>query len=50
MAEHLMTVTYTIHDDGLWVECSCGWEQPAGFSPSPEDLLSLAETHRGAAS
>lgn len=34
--EHESSLTYTIDDNGIWLECECGFKKNLGFAPSVE--------------
>lgn len=42
-----MTVvaTYTTDDDGIHLECECGWSIVVGYRPSVANLAALADAH-----
>lgn len=48
MNEHLMTLTYTVDDDGIWLRCDCGWERNLGFTVIVDDAVSVSNQHRDA--
>ena len=45
MSAHIITVTYTWQDDGIWLECTCGEPLGAGFEPGIAALGELAAWH-----
>ena len=45
--QHVMTLGYTISDDGVWIDCSCGWHHNLGFDADPFDAASIASQHLG---
>lgn len=40
-----VTVTYTTDDDGIHLECECGWSIAVGHDPSVVNLAALAQHH-----
>lgn len=45
MSEHNVILTYTINDDGVWLECSCGWSHNLGQHPTVEAAVDAEEDH-----
>lgn len=43
--EHHVAVRYTSRDDGIHLDCSCGFDQPADFWPTPQLLLDMEQAH-----
>lgn len=46
MSEHVVILGYFNHDDGVWVLCSCGFEQNLGFAGTPEEAWAVEQRHR----
>ena len=42
---HAMTLTYTVDDDGVWLECSCKFRRRLGHDATPADVADAAEAH-----
>lgn len=45
MNRHAMRLTYTTDDDGVHIECSCGWRVVLGFEASPGAAYFAALQH-----
>lgn len=48
VTEHTFTVTYTVNDDGIWLQCTCGWDANLGYDPPVSALTDAVEHHRTA--
>lgn len=46
MEEHVSEVGYTNDDDGVWLNCSCGWGQNFGFFATVEKLYETFVEHK----
>jgi hypothetical protein len=44
--DHKITVVYTTDDDGIWLHCTCGWEQCLGYDPSVDCLVQAQQSHQ----
>jgi hypothetical protein len=44
--EHRASLAYTIHDDGLWLFCSCGAQLSLGFDCTPKDAVLALVQHQ----
>lgn len=45
-ANHEMTLSYTIDDDGIWLRCSCGeLKRNMGFGPTPDEVSQARLEH-----
>lgn len=43
---HEVTLAYdTTEDDGVWVECSCGWVEGLGFCPPAAGAVAAEQRH-----
>lgn len=42
---HESPLVYTNSDDGVWIECTCGWHVNLGFFSSVEDAASQWNLH-----
>lgn len=36
---HRVTIHYYTSDDGIWLECDCGWRKNIDWSPPPQTAL-----------
>ena len=43
--EHKVTLTYTTMDDGVYLQCLCGWEKNIGFEATPTIAVSVELEH-----
>jgi hypothetical protein len=43
--QHVVTVTYTVMDDGIWLTCGCGWAWNIGYSPRIPQVVSAWQVH-----
>lgn len=43
--DHVLTVTYTNSDDGVWLKCTCQWEKNMDFAPTMTDLVEATDEH-----
>jgi hypothetical protein len=41
----LLTLSYTVDDDGIWLDCTCDWKVNLGFFPSPSDVNRAVAWH-----
>lgn len=44
---HRSELTYTVHDDGVWICCSCGWGHCLGFSSTVAAAYAIFREHAG---
>ena len=44
-ANHVVTLGYTTDDDGVHVECACGWGKCLGYSPSIKAAADAEKEH-----
>ena len=42
---HKIELYYTTDDDGIHLLCRCGWRHRAGYFPTPEQAMKLADAH-----
>lgn len=42
---HVITVTYTIDDDGIHLICKCGWTKCLGYEPTVEAVTAARDEH-----
>lgn len=40
-----MILSYTIHDDGVWLFCPCGVSVNLGFESTPHDAMAAQTAH-----
>jgi hypothetical protein len=43
---HETRLTYFNSDDGVWLDCSCGWEHNLGFNCSAAEAAKLEAKHK----
>lgn len=44
-AGHQITLGYTMDDDGIWLECSCGYLECLGYHPTIATVVKAARSH-----
>ena len=44
-ASGVIWLTYFNSDDGVWLECDCGWSHNLGFKTTPNQAVVIANNH-----
>jgi hypothetical protein len=43
--EHHVELTYYTSDDGIWLECNCGWQTNLGWRATPKEAVKAEKDH-----